>query len=423
MPPTTALPMDVGDQLAEIKAASRKLSTHFGWEEMPSVKKIVDAAESGRELEATVVLSGLDELISRQIDVAEQVKALTDEVNKYHGKHVLFRCSVCLHIFGTMDGLDTHEKDEHNKGSQELTCEGCGKIYQVRGAFEKHQEMKCPPLLEKRAAALTQSGHMRYLPLSMHRRCQGKQRDQNIMEHGLALLPHPALSFSGWSYTPSGSQFQQPTAFFPPLGTSPRRLSDPYFFSARPQDTDHTVDNRPPPIKRRRSEQVPRMAPRGLPPAELTSPPLPADVSRARAPRNSTSTSPVRGISSEDVGPSEPASSPVQVCSQEPLGAASTIVGSNGNPRDVVAAMSADAGGNPDAAGAQWTAVQQTDVYSGPFAGFANPLAGGTYSLGHLAGTDHLHPGEEQYFGTRLPGWGLFRAPDWSGRGQGGHMM
>lgn len=80
MSPTVDPPAGFSDQLAAIKAATIELSTRFGEEVMPMVKNIVEAAESGKQLEVTQVLSGLHEIMARQIDVEERVKALTGDV-------------------------------------------------------------------------------------------------------------------------------------------------------------------------------------------------------------------------------------------------------------------------------------------------------------------------------------------------------
>ncbi|KAK0749104.1 hypothetical protein B0T18DRAFT_388760 [Schizothecium vesticola] len=156
MSPTVDLPTGLTDQLAAIKAASVQLSTQFGKKEMPLVKNIVDAAESGKQLEVAQVLSGLSEIMARQIDAEEKVKALTDEVGKYHGANVYFKCH-CLKVYATIDKLEHHQKVVHNKSADEFICEGCRKIYKVKGAFENHQEKNCPALLEKRAASFPQS--------------------------------------------------------------------------------------------------------------------------------------------------------------------------------------------------------------------------------------------------------------------------
>jgi len=107
MSPTVDLPTGLNDQLAAIKAASIHLSTRYGKKEMPLVKEIMDAAESGKQLEVTQVLSGLNEIMTRQIDAEEQVKALTDEVDKYHGANVYFKCH-CLKIYTTVRGIRPH---------------------------------------------------------------------------------------------------------------------------------------------------------------------------------------------------------------------------------------------------------------------------------------------------------------------------
>jgi hypothetical protein len=107
MSPTEDLPTGLSDQLAAIKAASIQLSTRFGKKEMPLVKEIVDAAESGKQLEVTQVLSGLNEIMARQIDVEEKVKALTDEVDKYHGANVYFKCR-CLKVYATVRVAQPH---------------------------------------------------------------------------------------------------------------------------------------------------------------------------------------------------------------------------------------------------------------------------------------------------------------------------
>lgn len=107
MSPTVGLPTGLSDQLAAIKAATNELSTRFGEKEMPLVKDIVDAAETGKQLEVTQVLSGLHEIMARHIEVEEQVKALTDEIDKYHGANVFFKCQ-CLKVVGTVRLIQLH---------------------------------------------------------------------------------------------------------------------------------------------------------------------------------------------------------------------------------------------------------------------------------------------------------------------------
>lgn len=192
MSPTTGPPAGLKDQLAAIKAATAELSTRFGEKDMSLVNNIVEAAESGKQLEVTQVLSGLHEIMARQIDVEERVKALTDEVGKYHGANVWIRCHcrkvlktvivILPHPWSTSADLfsltswkptkgmsttrvqtSTSVKDATKCLSMSSLCNSLhgltviSKSYKVKGAFEKHQENNCPALLEKRASAFPQN--------------------------------------------------------------------------------------------------------------------------------------------------------------------------------------------------------------------------------------------------------------------------